>query len=289
MRIRRAGRWIQQVLRQKELGEDPQENTRSHGPDVFSCLPPEIICQIFESLDGPSSAVVLAQTAPIFNQIWLEHSPSICLAMAPRALSNLAEAQQLATLQMMREALAMTLSPTAHEGLPPPEPLGKRLFLNARYASTYHKQWVQFVAKHHYSRMSRGALSVFAAPSPEEYIRFECVFYSLWILNTMASQSNMQEEVKLFLDECTRSELLRLDEMAQWMQIKADYTDGTRRELVDLPNKPWGSSCQLVREYCELNGSPHRKMFVPAVDAPMGYWAFFDNTQYLVNYLGRMD
>jgi hypothetical protein len=71
---------------------------------IFSTLPSELICQIFESADDFSVVAALAQTASIFYHTWRENPTSIFQAVAPRIFSNLTDAERLLDMQEAAEA-----------------------------------------------------------------------------------------------------------------------------------------------------------------------------------------
>lgn len=95
---------------------------------LFSTLPPELICRVFESADDFSVVATLAQTARIFYH---KNPTSICQAVAPRIFSNLTDAERL--LDMQEEAEVVSQSQDGREQKPIVR--AKRLLFNARRAS----------------------------------------------------------------------------------------------------------------------------------------------------------
>lgn len=59
----------------------------------FPSLPAELICQIFELSGSFSEVFALAQTARLFYDTWRTHATLIYKAVAPRTLTNLADAE----------------------------------------------------------------------------------------------------------------------------------------------------------------------------------------------------
>ena len=145
----------------------------------FSCLPPELLCRIFESADDFSVVAALGRTARIFYDIWRANPTSICEAVAPRVLSNLAVAERLVDVQ--EEAEASKQSQTQQHGCDKANSCAQRLLFNARCASAACDSWVSVCEIHHYPDRGENP-----GMKPPERARFEHAFYRVWTVGVMA-------------------------------------------------------------------------------------------------------
>lgn len=236
---------------------------------LFSTLPPELICQVFESADNFSEVTALAQTARIFYYTWRENATSICKAVAPRVLWNLTTAERL--LDMQEEAEAASQSQEGREEKSYIR--AKRLLFNARCASAAGDNWVDLCQIHECSYREEDPYM-----RPSELARFEHAFYCVWTIGVMRRTPHLQDQALTFLDECSPQELCRLSELAEWA-INYNHNDFGPPSF-DLEDEVWKAGCDLVLErwYAyRRKGGP--RAAPSAKDVPLGFFAFFDHTQ----------
>ncbi len=238
----------------------------------FSILPPEVICQMFEFADDFSEVAALAQTARIFYYTWREHPTSICQAIAPRAISNLTDAERLLGIQ--QEAEAATQSQYSREQIPMIR--AKRFLLNARCASAASVNWADLLLVHNTFFMGE-ELDRREDPymTPSEIIRFKHAFYRVWTIGVMNRAPHLKDQALAFLNECGPKELCRLDEFVMWARSYNENNFGFSG--LDLEYEIWRASFDLVskRWSAYIDG----KHISSPVYAPFHWFAFFDHTQ----------
>ncbi|KAF2177167.1 hypothetical protein K469DRAFT_733064 [Zopfia rhizophila CBS 207.26] len=234
---------------------------------LFSTLPPELICRVFESADDFSVVAALAQTARIFHHTWRENPTSICRAVAPRVFSNLTDAERL--LDMQEEAEAVSQSQDGREQKS--NIRAKRLLFNARCASAAGDNWVNLCEIHEY--FDRGEDPHMR---PSELARFEHAFYCVWTIGVMGRTPHLQDQASAFLDECSPQELCRLAELGEWATNYNENDFGSSG--LDLEDEVWKAGCDLVSK--RWKAYLHGRHTIPAPDyTPMNFYAFFDHTQ----------
>ena len=162
-------------------------------PASFSTLPPELICQVFESADDFTVVSALAQIARIFFLVWRENPTSISQAVAPRIFSNLHDAERL--LDMQKEAEAVNLSEDNHKQKSINR--AKRLLFNARCASAVSNTWVGWIQPQ--PLFDGGETPV----SPSEIARFQHAFYCLWTIAIIENTPHLHDQASAFFDECS--------------------------------------------------------------------------------------
>ena len=238
---------------------------------TLSSLPPEILCQVFQSADDFSVVAALGQTARKFYNTWREHPTSICKAVAPRIFSNLADAELL--VDMEEEAEASKQDSCDDRAIF----RAKRLLFNARCASAAYDSWVS-VCSIHTCDYDRGEDPEMR---PSERARFEHAFYCVWTVGVMARATHLQEQASAFLDRCSPRELCRLDEMEMWV---TNFNENEFGSLgLDLHDATWKAGCDLVSKRWRAyeNGTGYHVLYPDFT--PFGFFAFFDHTQ---DYLG---
>lgn len=194
----------------------------------LSGIPPELLCQIFQSADDFSVVAALAQTARIFYNTWRMNSTSICKAVAPRVFLTPTDAECLVDMQE-----------EAEDGCDDRAILwAKRLLSNARYASAAYKKW---------EVLSRdGDLVNFDKDDdlPSERACFEHAFYCVRTVGVMARATHLREQASEFLDRCDLRELCRLVKLSTWV-IHLSWND-YRSLGLDFGDATWRAGCDLV-------------------------------------------
>ncbi|CAG8979192.1 hypothetical protein HYALB_00000328 [Hymenoscyphus albidus] len=194
---------------------------------MFSALPPEIICQIFEAADDFSVVAALAQTARVFYHTWRENPTSICQVVGPRIILDFAGAQKL--LDVQEEADAVNQSEDSRENEPKSITRAKRLIFHARCASAAYVTWAE---------SSEPCLK------PEAAARFESWFYCVWTLGFMAKTPLLQGKASAVLDEYGQLEISQLEEFTSWAQWYHENEYGSLG--LDFCDKVWTAGCELV-------------------------------------------
>ncbi len=234
-------------------------------------LPPEILCQIFQSTADFSAVNALARTSRAFHSIWLVNSPAIFHGVALQALLNFSDAERLIAAQEEAHTAAHSHSPESflsrHE----------RFLFDARCASAACKHWGEVCQLHHYER-ARGDNS---ALRPSERARFKRSFCYLWTLCTLCNTSSLRPQALNFLVACDPVELAGLDEIATWAVGFNENEFGDSG--LNFKDGTWNAGFQMINQYCagdKKKNSGHRRIHVYGSDAPLGFWVFFDHTQY---------
>jgi hypothetical protein len=206
----------------------------------LSGLPPELICRIFQSADDFSVVAALAKTARNFYKIWREHPTFICKAVAPRIISNLADAEWLVDLQ--EEAWDLRQNGCDDRAIL----RAKCLLFNARCASAACETLTRLCRgsecwwnadKSFTRRIDPGQSRVF---TPSELADFEHVFYCIWAVGVMARARHLREQSSAFLDRCDTLELGKLELFSSWLTHCYDKDYGSSGF------KTWRAGCNLI-------------------------------------------
>lgn len=140
----------------------------------FPSLPAELICQIFELSDSFSEVFALAQTARLFYDTWRTHATLIYQAVAPRTLTNLADAERLRDIQEASAAQEPEF-PTTNGAV-----RIQKMLLNARCApAVFEELMVMYKVN---AILGRGKD---APKRTSEFLRFEHAFYCVWMVGTL--------------------------------------------------------------------------------------------------------
>ncbi|KAF2251490.1 hypothetical protein BU26DRAFT_603900 [Trematosphaeria pertusa] len=240
---------------------------------LFSALPPELICQVFESADDFSVVAALAQTARIFYHTWRENPTSICRAVAPRVFSNLTDAEQLLDMQEEAEAVSQSQGGREQKSII----RAKRLLSNARCVSAAGDNWASFCQIH--ESYERGEDPYMR---PSEFARFEHAFYCVWTIGVMGSTPHLQGQASAFLDECSPRELCRLAELGDWAENFNGNDFGSSG--LDFEDEVWKAGCDLVSKRWEAYMKQRRTISIPDF-TPINFFAFFDHTQRYIKHI----
>jgi hypothetical protein len=234
---------------------------------LFSTLPPELICRVFEFAADFSVVAALAQTARPFYHTWRKFPTSICRAVAPRALFSLADAELL--LDVQEEAAEATNQP--QDKLEPKSIVrAKRLLSNARCASAVTKDWIGLLEIEHYFNRENDPIR------PSEIARFQHAFYCVWAIAVMEASPHLQHKASAYLDRCSPRELCRLNELETYAQHYNHNEFGSVG--LDFQGELWKTGCSLVsRRWIKINQERHLCLY-PG-DSPMNFFAFLDDTQ----------
>ena len=239
-------------------------------------LPPEILCQIFQSTADFSVVNALARTSRALHSIWLANSPDIFFAVAVRALPNFSDAERLIAAQEEAHIAARPNFPA------PSLSRHERFLFNARCASAACKHWDEICQVHNLDR-ARGDNP---ALRPSERARFKRSFYHLWTLSILSNTPSLRPQAFKFLDACDPVELAGLDEIAAWADGYNENEFGDSG--LNFKDAKWNAAFQMVGQYCawdKKEKSGHRRINVSGDEAPLGFWVFFDHTQH---YLGQI-
>ncbi|KAL8767542.1 MAG: hypothetical protein Q9194_005948 [Teloschistes cf. exilis] len=144
-------------------------------------LPPELLCQIFESADDFSVVAALARTNRRLDAIWRSNTISICKAVIPRAISHLPDADRLAEAED-EATTGHLLRQDDDDGGSSHTALfrAKRLLGNARCVSAARDIWVNACRFHGFPD---GKNNCHMRTSLGE--NFEHVYYVIWTLGLM--------------------------------------------------------------------------------------------------------
>jgi hypothetical protein len=259
---------------------------------LFSAVPLELICRIFELLDNFSDVSALARTGRIFYQTWRKHAMLICRAVGSRSFPNYIEAERLLDCQEKAEEFSQPQDVSQPQGGGEQRSTihTKRLLSNARCAAAACADWVNFCQIQDtpgaFDRGPEGSPETYMQPS--ECARFDRTFYSLWTIGVMQNAPHMQQEAFAFLDNCTAQELCRLEEMATWASSYTENDFGTTG--LNLRDEVWEAGYDVVSKYWQAYLRENGGM-TAAPDAhytPIGFFAFFNHTQrYLDLYKNR--
>jgi hypothetical protein len=254
------------TLQSNSLFAGHQRSIMTSAP-LFSTLPPELICQVFEFAADFSVVAALAQTARPFYHTWRKFPTSICRAVAPRALFSLADAELL--LDVQEEAAEATDQPK--DKLEPKSIVrAKRLLSNARCASAVTNDWIVLLEIEHYFGRENDPIR------PSEIVRFQHAFYCVWAIAVMETSPHLQHKASAYLDKCSPRELYRLDELATYAQYYNHNEFGSVG--LDFLGELWKTGCSLVsRRWIKVHKERGCHMF-PG-DSPMNFFAFLDETQ----------
>ena len=256
--------------------QNPQSPDIPMATGKFIDLPPEIICQIYQSAADFAVVNALARTSQALHSVWLANSPSIFHAVAVQALPNFLDAERL--LHAQEE----TYTSDHPKSLRKKFPRHERFLSNARCAFAACKHWEEVCLIHEFER-ARGDNP---AMRPSERIRFKTSFYHLWRLCTYCNSPSMQHRAQSFLDDCKPIELARLDENATWAKSFNDNEFGNSG--LDFKDGTWTAGIELVGKCCswdDATKSAHRRIPVQGDEAPLGFWVFFDHTQHYLQQL----
>jgi hypothetical protein len=234
---------------------------------VFSTLPPETICRVFDFADDFSVVAALAQTARIFYHTWRENPISICQSVAPRVFSNLTDAERLLDVHEEAEAVNQSQDSCKQKSII----RAKRLLFNARCASAACDSWVSLCQIH--ECFDRGEDPHMR---PSELARFERAFYRVWTIGVMGSAPHLQDQASAFLDQCSPRELCRLDELGTWATYFNENDFGSLG--LDLHDGVWKTGCDLVSKRWMAYQEGRHGIAAPDY-TPLNFFAFFDNTQ----------
>jgi hypothetical protein len=239
---------------------------------LFSTLPPELICRVFESADDFSVVAALAQTARVFYHTWRENPTSICQAVAPRTFTNLTDAERLLDMQEEAEVVSQPQDGREQKSII----RAKRLLSNARCASAAGDNWVNLCQIH--ECFDRGEhLGEDPHMRPSELARFEHAFYCVWTIGVMGKAPHLQDQASAFLDECSPRELCALDELATWAQYYNHNDFGSSG--LDFHDEVWKAGCDLVSKRWVAYVDGGRRGMAGPDYTPLFFFAFFDNTQ----------
>jgi hypothetical protein len=245
---------------------DHQRSIMTSAP-LFSTLPPELICQVFEFAADFSVVAALAQTARPFYRTWRRFPTSICQAVAPRALFSLADAERL--LDVQEEAVEATDQP---QDKPESKSIvrAKRLLSNARCASAVTKDWIELMEIETSFDRENDPMR------PSEIARFQHAFYCVWAIAVMRASPHLQHKASEYLEKCSPRELCRLDELATYAQYYNHNEFGSVG--LDFRGELWKTGCSLVsRRWLEVT---EKGSYSRAVDSPkLNFFAFIDETQ----------
>ncbi len=239
-------------------------------------LPPEILCQIFQSTADFSAVNALARTSRAFHSIWLANSPAIFHLVALRALPNFSDAERLIAAQEEAHTAAHPHSPE------PSLSRHERFLFDARCASAACKHWDEVCQVHHRAHL-RGDKP---ALRPSERARFKRSFYHLWTLCTLCNTPSLRPQALNFLVACDPVELAGLDEIATWADGYNENEFGDSG--LDFMDGTWNAGFQMIDQYCagdKKENCGHRGIPVAGDQAPLRFWVFFDHTQH---YLGQI-
>ncbi len=236
-------------------------------------LPPEILCQIFQSTADFSAVNTLARTSRAFHSIWLANSPAIFYLVALRALPNFSDAERLIAAQEEAHTAAHPHSPE------PSLSRHERFLFDARCASAACKHWDEVCQVHHRAHLRGDNPGL----RPSERARFKGSFYHLWTLCTLC---NTRPQALNFLVACDPVELAGLDEVATWADGYNENEFGDSG--LDFMDGTWNAGFQMIDQYCagdKKENCGHREIPVAGDQAPLRFWVFFDHTQH---YLGQI-
>lgn len=243
---------------------------------LFSALPSELICRVFELAADFSAVASLARTSPVFYRIWRENATYICQAVAPRVFPDLTDAERLLDIQEEAESVSAEQPQEFSKSESKSIIRAKRLLFNARCASAACDMWVGFCQIHNAYEMDRGEdKGLDPHMRPSEIARFKHAFYCVWAIGIMATTPHLENQATAFLDDCGPPELCRLDEFGDWA---TSYNENYYGSLgLDLHDAVWKAGCNLVAKYWTpyLRGMP----IVRPDNTPGGFFAFFDETQ----------
>lgn len=239
---------------------------------LFSSLPPELICRVFEFAPDFSAVAALAQTARPFYHTWRKFPLSICRSVGPRALPSFSDAERLLDVQ---EEAATFQSQTQIEQKSVHR--AKRLLSNARCASAVTGNWIELCEIEASFDRENDPMR------PSEIARFQHAFYCVWLVGILGTAPPLQHRAPAFLEKCSPRELCRLDEMATYAVYYNDNNFGS--VVLDFQDDVWRTGCNLVstRWAYVAQGRGHFRQ----VDGPkLNFFAFFDETQ---KYLETID
>ncbi|XPS76078.1 hypothetical protein M3J09_008138 [Ascochyta lentis] len=201
---------------------------------LFSNLPPELICRIFEFAADFSVVAALAQTSRLFYHTWRRFPTSICRAVTPRVLFGLAEAERLLDIQEEAEAIDRSQATLEQKSII----RAKRLLFNARCASAVTKDWVELC------EIGASFDRENEPMRPSELGRFQHAFYCVWTVGAIGITPHLQHKASAFLNECSPRELCRLDEFASYAVYYNDNKFGSVG--LDFQDEVWKIGCDLV-------------------------------------------
>ncbi|EPE30322.1 hypothetical protein GLAREA_13045 [Glarea lozoyensis ATCC 20868] len=229
----------------------------------FLTSPPEIICRVFECADDFDTVYALSRTAHVFNNIWHKHITTIFDAVTLHTFTNLAEAEQLATVQEEIESSKQFDKNQNNSKIT----RIKRLLFNARCALSACESWINVCKIEFYPR--RGDEPHMR---PSERQRFERTFYNVWRLSIMAHTPRLLPEASQYLKERNPRELYTLHEMSMWMTY---YNENDSWKL-DFQDETWRAGCGLISEIWQKTGLVSTYLDY----TPLTFYAFFDHTQW---------
>ena len=240
---------------------------------LFSSLPPELICRVFEFAPDFSAVAALAQTARPFYHTWRMFPLSICRSVGLRALPSFSDAERLLDVQ---EEAATLQSQTQIEQRSLHR--AKRLLSNARCASAVTGDWIELCEIELCFDRENDPMR------PSEIARFQHAFYCVWLVGILGTAPPLQHKASAFLEKCSPRELCRLEEMAAYAKyynennfgsVGLDFRDDVWRTGHDLVTDRWVYVCREGGHKRSVDEGPK-----------LGFFAFFDETQ---KYLETID
>ena len=181
------------------------------GPPSLSNIPPEIQITVFQSLANLSDGASLARTSRTFNEIWRLNTASICDAMLPRIIDCLDDAANLIEAQAYSENLVEA-------------PGQDRNLVAIQRAQRYLSN--QNAAHHACDVFADDVISNFEGLivdrlevlSSTERPRFIQAYYQVWLFYIIAIDYGWEEFPQAFIATFTKSELLFMLGMLEWIQ-----------------------------------------------------------------------
>lgn len=209
-------------------------------------LPPELILNIFQSLDNFASVNALVRTSRIFYHTWLSNPASISDAVLPRVIHFFEQASKLVHIQER-----LLVSNTFQENTPCNAVIlrTQRFFINERDVSTI----CDWLNEDMFLTFREEAQSFFSYRHPPhltvtERLRVAHACYQIWIIASLQDArfpDGYQAQLSIF-ENMNRSELRRLVKLNNWL---IEYARNGR----DEEDKP--DLLQLVPGRCGLDRS----------------------------------
>jgi len=233
---------------------------------IFTTLPAELICRVFEFADDFSVVAALARTARIFYDTWRENPTYICRTVASRVISNLTDAERLVDMQEAAEAVSQSQDSVEHKSII----RAKRLLFNARCASAAGDTWVSLCQNH--ESFDRGENPHMR---PSEFARFEHAFYCVWTIGVIGrARHGLKDRTLAFLDQCSPRELYRIDELRTWAKSYSKEDFGFVG--LDLDDEVWKAGYDLVVNSERWRVCPDGRHGMTTPDyTRMNFFAFF--------------
>lgn len=235
-------------------------------------LPPELILNIFQSLDNFASVIALVRTSRIFYHTWLSNPASISDAILPRVIHFFEQASQLVHIQEK-----LLVSNTFQENTPRNAVIlrTKRFLSNERDVSTA----CDWLNEDMFLTFREEAQEFFSHRHPPhltvtERLRVAYVCYQIWIIASLQDArfpDGYQAQLSI-LENMNRRELKRLVKLNNWLiaYVRNGRDEEDKSDLLQLVpgrcglDRYWVDAAANIYQFYQKKLKPRLYPYNPA-------------------------